>query len=141
MCLQEEEQRVVKYSALKLIDGKSAAGNMKPVTLKRNKEFGFAYRKGKGVGAKFLVCICAKSRISGLRVGFVVSSKIGNAVKRNLVRRRLREAYRKLLPRLEGNYSIVFVAKTGIADRSFDEIVADMKYLLRKQGLIKVSEK
>lgn len=120
-----------------MLETDSVSPEAKPVTLKRNKDFGFAYRKGKGVATRCLVCICAKSRYKGLRVGFVVSSKIGNAVTRNLIRRRLKEAYRKLLPRLEGDYSIVFVAKKEITERKFDSLVGDMKYLLKKQGILK----
>lgn len=108
---------------------------LQPATLKRNKEFAFAYRKGQGKATRNLVCICAKSRVPGIRVGYVVSKKVGNSVQRNLIRRRMKEAFRLIYPELTGNYSVVFVARTGIVYADFKSIQKDMLYLLKKQKL------
>ena len=112
----------------------------RPVTLKKNKEFAFVYRKGAGKASKVLVCICAKSRRSGVRVGFVVSKKIGNSVTRNLVRRRMKEAYRSLCAEISGDYGIIFVARSGIENSDYKRILHDMRFLLRKQNLLPKEE-
>ena len=110
------------------------------MTLKKNKDFGFVYKKGKPRTTKCLVCLCAKSRYKGVRVGFVVSAKVGGSVVRNKIRRRLKEAYRELLPHLSGNISVVFVARNCIVDMSYKSLLHDMRYLLKKQEIYKIEE-
>ncbi len=106
------------------------------VTLKKNKEFNFVYRKGNPKSAGHLVCLVAKSRYGGVRAGFSVSKKIGKSVVRNKVRRRLKEAFRELLPRIGGNYCVVFIARTSIETTAYKQIKEEMQTLLKKQGLI-----
>ncbi len=60
------------------------------------------------------------------RVGFVVSKRIGNAVVRNLVTRRLREIIRPQLAELPEGTSIVIRALPGIADAPFATLRAQV---------------
>lgn len=55
------------------------------------------------------------------RFGFVVSKAVGSAVKRNLVKRRLRALAQELLPQSAG-LAVVVRALEGSADVSFDEL-------------------
>lgn len=104
----------------------------KLTTLKKNKEFGFAYRRGSRIPAKNFTMVVAKSRYGGPRVGFSVSKKVGNSVVRNKARRRLKEAFRLVLPNIKGNYSIVFVARPCITDVDFRELTREMERALKK---------
>lgn len=63
-------------------------------TLKKNYEFRRLYAKGKSAVTPFLVVYARLARRETRRVGFTVSNKLGKAVVRNRVRRRLREIYR-----------------------------------------------
>ena len=81
-----------------------------------------------------MTLICAKSRYGGIRVGFSVSKKVGNSVVRNRTRRRFKEAFRTFLPVLNGNYSLVFVARASVADAEFSQICKQMKNLLKRAG-------
>lgn len=105
-------------------------------TLKKNKEFNFVYRKGNPRSARHLVAVVAKSNYGGIRAGFSVSRKIGKSVVRNKVRRRLKEALRELLPQMNGNYCIIFIARTSIENAAYAQIQEEMRYLLIKHGLI-----
>ncbi|MEF9989507.1 MAG: ribonuclease P protein component [Christensenellaceae bacterium] len=107
----------------------------KLLTLKKNKEFHFVYRRGKAKASKDMTLVHVKSRYGGARVGFSVSKKIGNSVVRNLVRRRLKEAYRKALSDITQSYSLVFVARKGIENADFKQICSQMNYLLTKTGI------
>ena len=103
-------------------------------TLKKNKEFGFVYRRGTGIPKRDFTMVCAKSKYGGIRAGFSVSKKVGNSVVRNKVRRRLKEAFRILLPELSGHYGIIFVARPCITDIEFSDLIRQMKSALKKAG-------
>ncbi len=105
-------------------------------TLKKNKEFNFVYRRGDPRSARHMVAVVAKSNYGGVRAGFSVSKKIGKSVVRNKVRRRLKEAFRELLPRINGNYCVIFIARASIENAAYAQIQEEMRYLLMKHGLI-----
>lgn len=106
----------------------------KQYRLRKNKEFQWLYRKGKSVAARELVLIYAPSR-TGLKAGFSVSSKIGKAVTRNLIKRRLREALGQNLERISHKHGYVFVARGASKDCSFARLKETMEQLLVKAGL------
>ena len=59
----------------------------------------------------------------GPRFGFTVTRKIGNAVVRNRIRRRFREALRQLAPGIAiAGHDYVLVARTGVIGQRFDEL-------------------
>jgi len=72
------------------------------------------------------------------RYGFVVSKRVGNAVTRNLVKRRLREILRQLdrAERLATGYDCVFIVRPGLALVPFAELGAAVQALLRRARLL-----
>jgi ribonuclease P protein component len=105
-------------------------------TLKKNKEFSFVYHRGNSYATKLIVLVYFYSKYGGIRSGFSVSKKIGGAVVRNKVRRRLKAALSSFLPKTKGHASIIFVARKGIELASYQEIEKQMKYLLKKAKLL-----
>jgi ribonuclease P protein component len=74
-----------------------------------------------------------------LKVGFSVSKKVGKAVTRNKVKRRLRECFRPYLGDVKTGLYVV-VARPAAAQAAFDVLQKDMRYLLKKQGVLKEAE-
>lgn len=68
----------------------------------------------------------------GTRFGFTVTKKIGTAVERNRIRRRLREAVRKAGPGLPGPAcDYVIIARRGVLDLPFIALVEDVGRAVR----------
>ena len=70
------------------------------------------------------------------RVGFVTSRRVGNAVTRNLVRRRLREIVRQDLPQVRRGLWLVLVAKRAAADASLEDLSGEWRTLARRAALL-----
>ncbi|MDO4482890.1 MAG: ribonuclease P protein component [Clostridia bacterium] len=102
--------------------------------LQKNKAFQYVYRRGKHAACRNLVMLCAKSKT--MQVGFSVSKKVGNAVTRNLVKRRLRECFRPYLGDVKNGLYVV-VARPSAAKATFKQLEKDVNYLLRKQEALK----
>lgn len=73
------------------------------------------------------------------RFGASVSRKVGNAVVRNTVKRRLRAAFRELAPGL-GSVDVVAVARTPIVRLPFAELRASLQNLIQ-QSLLRADKK
>jgi ribonuclease P protein component len=74
---------------------------------------------------------------SGIRLGVVTSSKIGNAVVRNRARRLLREAFRVHQHDLTEPVDLILVARASIAGKTLASVEKDFLTSLRKAGLLK----
>lgn len=100
--------------------------------LQKNRQFQYVYRRGKSAATKEMVLLFVKG--NRVRIGFSVSKKVGNAVTRNLVRRRLRECFR---PHIQGIKpgSYVVAARVGATEASYEKLERDASYLLRKLDL------
>ena len=71
--------------------------------------------------------------IKGWRVGFTASKRVGNAVRRNRSKRRLREAVEIILKKFPiMDYDIVIIAKTATVDSPYEMILRDLTYALTK---------
>lgn len=109
-------------------------------SLRRKKEFRYTYRVGKSCGGKLLSLVYAKSRSPRAQIGFSVSKKIGNAVVRNRVKRRMREAVTPLIPAIKGGTNLIFIARDSILDAPFLSIREGMLSQLRRAGLLQTEE-
>lgn len=99
------------------------------IRLKKTKDFDLVFRKGKKLYSNSLTLVYLKSE--ELKVGFAVGKKHGKAVKRNKIKRLLRESFRSLLPKLKQNFFFVFLPKVR-DDYTLDTFKRDMEYLLKK---------
>ena len=98
--------------------------------LQKNRAFQYVYRKGHSAACRNLVMLLAPGR--QLKVGFSVSKKVGKAVVRNRVKRRLRECFRPHTGDVKTGLYVI-VARPSAAEATFAELQKDMLYLLEKQ--------
>ena len=106
------------------------------VSLKENGVFRRLYHRGSSAGSRYLVVYCRRNGAQISRLGFTVSTKLGHAVVRNRVRRRLREIYRGLEPELKPGYDIVVVARSASVDAEFTLLERNLRHLCEKLELL-----
>jgi ribonuclease P protein component len=81
-----------------------------------------------------LVLYMAANDLDRPRLGITVSSRVGKAVVRNRVRRRLREAMRARLDRLTPGVDLLLVARPRSAEASWGDLNAALESVLTRAG-------
>ncbi len=95
-------------------------------------EFERIYRQGAAYRGRLFSVHAFPNDLGTSRLGLSVSRKVGNAVRRNAVRRRLREAFYAALPGISGNLDLVISARPAAADATFDELREELARALRR---------
>jgi len=106
-------------------------------SLKKNHEFKRLYNKGKSAASPYAVIYCRRNGRAENRLGVTVSTKIGGAVQRNRIRRRLKEIYRLNEEKLSSGYDIVIVARMRSRFAGYMELDSSVLTLLGKLNLLK----
>ena len=109
-------------------------------SLKLNHIFRKLYSTG-GKGNALLVLYARRNRLGVNRIGVTVSKKLGKAVVRNRVRRRLREGYRLHESRFLPGWDIVVVARSRAIEASFSDLTKAYLALARKLGILREDAK
>ena len=91
------------------------------VSIKKNRDFRFIYKRGKSAVSCILAIYMKKSKGAENHIGITVSTKVGKAVVRNRVRRRIREAYRINETKFKPGHDIIIVARVRAAKTAFSE--------------------
>lgn len=126
------------------------------LTIKKPEEFQKVGKNGQKFFAKSLFVLSKKSPekyscdiLNGknaeefVRIGYTVSKKISKlANKRNLVKRRFREAFKKLSPTYcKNGFDYVVIAKKEVLEVDFNKILSDLKFCLRNIHRVAKNEK
>ena len=106
------------------------------VSLKENRVFRRLYAKGRSAVSPTMVLYCRKNGRRENRLGLTTGTKLGHAVVRNRVRRRLREIYRLQGHRLSPGYDIVVVARVRAVYSRYAELERDFLRLAKKLQLL-----
>ena len=114
--------------------GQAVTQMRRELRLRRRKDFDAVFRKGRAWHNEFLVLRALPNDLEHNRYGFITSKKLGKAVVRNRVRRRLRESVR-VLPTKPG-WDAVFSTKTPAAEARFPDLNGAVIDLLRRAGLL-----
>ncbi|RJQ27408.1 MAG: ribonuclease P protein component [Peptococcaceae bacterium] len=102
--------------------------------LKKRRDFRKTYAGGKVVADGHLVIYYKANNLGISRFGFSVSKKVGCAVKRNKVRRILKEICRKNQEKFLNGRDYVIVSRPGIVGKSYQKVSEILLSNLRRLG-------
>ncbi|WP_170200178.1 ribonuclease P protein component [Litorilinea aerophila] len=105
-----------------------------------NKRFQEIRRRGRSYSDALLVLCALPNDLPYSRFGFSVSSRIGNAVARNRIKRRLREAVRLRMDSVKPGWDVVFIARNPIRSADYQAMDAACARLLRRAHLLRDSD-
>ena len=106
-------------------------------TLKKNYEFKRVFQKGKSYATKNVKIYIFNNTTKENKIGVAISVKAGNAVKRNKVKRLIRESYRTINKDLKKGYNMVFLwnKKSDIDEVDFGIIKEEITNIFKKLNM------
>ena len=97
-------------------------------------EFERVYRQGAACRGRLFSVHVFPNEFGTPRLGLSVSRRVGNAVTRNTVRRRLREVFHSVLPEIPGDLDLVVSARPAAAEATLRELSEEFVRSLRNLG-------
>ena len=104
--------------------------------LTKNYEFHRVYTKGRYAASAFLVVYVLSNSYNNIRVGITASKKVGNSVKRNRMRRLIRENLKLINEQLKNGIDLVIVARKSEDTADLETIGKELRYLLNKLDVL-----
>ena len=105
------------------------------IVLRKRAEFVQVQNKGKRHRGRSLLLMVHPNDSDKSRIGLTVSRKVGNAVVRNRVRRRLRESIRSNPERFASGQDYVFIARARAATAGSSALHKEVEWLLNQVSL------
>jgi len=114
-----------------LIIGKDAKTLQKSYRVKKEKEFQAVFHTGKSYANKrFIVYQLSPCKQSHFRVGISVSKKLGNAVTRNKIKRKIRQGILELSAEIRSDIDFIVIARPAAKDLTVAETVKNLRHVL-----------
>ena len=106
--------------------------------MKKNYEFRSILAKGKYYSGQYIEAFIRKNKLNINFLGIAISVKIAKAVKRNHLKRLIRESYYQCEKAISTGYSVVFLwkKKVDIKKATFKNIENDMKDIFKNANII-----
>lgn len=107
----------------------------KSETLRNNADFRKTYRQGLSYSNRRFVVYVRRNGLGHNRVGISTSRRYGIAVRRNQIKRIIKELYRTYENHIKVGFDLVFIPRMGTRGRRLREVEPDFVHLLRIASL------
>ncbi len=101
--------------------------------IRKRKDYQVVYQEGARIHSKSFVIIVSPSHRGIRRLGVTVSKKVGNSVKRNRIKRLVREFFRLNKDRLPGSADIVVIARKDISLLTYRAVLAELEVMCERR--------
>ena len=102
--------------------------------LHNKKEFLTIYQQGTRTYSKYFTIIAHKNNLGCPRLGITVSKKVGNAVRRNRIKRLIREFFRLNKTRLSESQDVVLIGKKDMPRLSYQDVCNELESLVSNKA-------
>lgn len=110
----------------------------KSYRVKKEKEFQKVFVTGKSTANRnFVVYVLPKEEQAHFRVGISVGKKVGNAVCRNAVKRKIRASLQQMGDHLLSEVDFIVIARPSVALLSFQEVYSNLQHVLKLAKVMK----
>jgi ribonuclease P protein component len=104
--------------------------------LSRPQDFEALQREGMMRSNALLTARVRRNNLEATRFGLSTGRRLGGAVIRNRVRRRLREALRVMAPSFQPGWDVLIIARPALIDADHEALVATLRRLLERAGVL-----
>ena len=105
--------------------------------LTRSTDFKRVRRLGKSYAHPLVVLVASPNEEQLLRIGVSAGRSVGGAVKRNRGKRLMRAALFSIIPEIHPGWDLVFLARQGLPEATFDQTRSAIHELLKRARLLK----
>jgi ribonuclease P protein component len=110
----------------------------KAFRIKKNTDFQFVFKKGKSfANRQFIIYVLKKENQDKFRIGLSVSKKIGKAVKRNEIKRYIRQSFHEFKESVDSGNDYVIIARKPAAEMDFHEVKKSLQHVLKVAKVFK----
>ncbi|MDK8502767.1 ribonuclease P protein component [Aerococcus sp. UMB1112A] len=113
----------------------------KAYRVKSEADFGRVFHQGKSTANRQFVVYTIDKEQTHFRLGISVGKKIGNAVTRNYVKRRIRQSVYELRDAIRPNQDFIVIARKPTAQMSMAEIKKSLEHVFNLAGIFKSEAK
>ena len=106
------------------------------VRVRTNAQFQLIRQRGRSLSNELLVLCMLPNELAYSRFGFSISSRMGNAVARNRIKRRLREIVRLQMDDLQPGWDVVLIARRPLRGADYQQMATACARLFRRAHLL-----
>lgn len=120
-----------KYGIIQVILEKWRRILKKSYRVKKEQDFSAIFKNGESSANRRFVIYKLKNSQGHFRLGLSVSKKLGNAVVRNKIKRRIRSVIQTEREKLDQDYDMVIIARKGVESLNYDDFMSNLCHALK----------